>query len=190
MPPLREAASVQEKNDALEALVRQVMDAHGYVDYNYVQSPTSGILHMRSRYQRLRDWMETPAGDYRLWEIYWEGDDENPSVPGADHSGGLRQEGGGVQHGAPHTFRVVGHFGPWEEDGSTFDDWKRLMEATGDPRGLLPTLRETRTTEAGGSTVALSIPSGVVVPPMPRPLDDSGHDRAHYIEFTVILTDY
>lgn len=189
MTTIREEASVQEKNDALEAQVRQVMDAHGYVDYNYVQNPTSGILHMRSRYQRLRDWMETPAGDYRLWELYWEGQDDSPSVPGTEHSGGLSREGGGVQHGAAHTFRAVGHFGPWEEDGSTFDDWKALMEGH-DPQGLLPALRETRTVTAGGSTVALSVPSAVAVPPIARPLDDSGHDRAHYIEFTVILTDY
>jgi hypothetical protein len=134
---------------------------------------------------------ENDNDEIRHCEVYWDG----PRDPDTLEEGSNVMRNDGTQHGAIDTFNVVLWYG-MSEDGNgnidSFTGWHSLLTSY-DPKGILPTVRELRYLEPNvdGDTrmVYLSLPENIMVPNVPRALEGTGDERAHYMEFSVSITD-
>jgi|APHM01.1.fsa_nt_gi hypothetical protein len=168
-----------------DVLSEHAADAFGE-DLNVIETPLRVQLNLRSRRDRL-DIMRNDAGDVRLLEVYYFGPEDADTASGTTGSGSLKVEGN-RQFGQPDRFRVILHYG--FGDGDTYDAFYALLQQQRPERGLYRLLAEVPAIETdGGRLVSVSTPQTPSVPPVPRPLEDTGDERAHYAEFDVIVTD-
>lgn len=176
-----------DKRAALaDVLTSQASSAFGE-DFSLIERPLSIQLNMKTRLDRL-EIMQNPADEIRLMEVYWFGPEDAETVEGTTGAGSLKVDGN-RQYGQPDRFRVVLHYG-YNEDGTTYAPFEKLLTQQTPDRGLLRLVAEEAAIETDkGEIFYMSTPQNVSVPPVPRPLTDSTNDRAHYAEFAVICTD-
>jgi hypothetical protein len=180
-----ELVSVPQKETALASFLEGVFDAFGE-NFRVYTNPRPLQLDFTARIER-SEFMENDAGEIRMCEVYWEGWTQGS---GPERGGGTRQTLDGAQYGTAHVFRIVLHYGlDRENPDASYDAFKALLTAHEPNKGILPTIGETPALDVAGETVSMGYASEGVVPPIPRPLDDSGEDRAHYLDFSVVMQD-
>lgn len=178
-----------EKRQALVDLLEEIFTDHSE-DFIVYQRPITAMMRIGSRAER-RDIQENSSGEVRHCEVYFDG----PDAPDSVEEGNNVMRNDGTQHGSIDAFRVVLWYG-MSEDGNgnidSFAPWESLLTAY-DPMGILPTIRERRSLEptVNGTPrmVYLGVPRNIVYPNVPRSLEGSGEERAHYMEFLVSITD-
>jgi hypothetical protein len=175
------------KREALAGVLSEhAADAFGE-DLAVIQTPLRVQLNLRSRRDR-QEILTNRSGEVRLLEVYYFGPEDADTVAEATGTGSLTVEGN-RQFGQADRFRVILHYGFGE--GDTYDDFYGLLQQQRPERGLYRLLAEVPAIETDeGRLVYVSTPQTPSVPPVPRPLEDGGQERAHYAEFEVIMTDH
>ena len=185
-----ERVAFNEKRTALLNLVQKVASRFSE-DFRFYEVPKESFLNFNSRLER-KEIQENSSGQVRHIDVFWDGPVDSNTTELQNIQGLFRQ--GNLQYGVIDSFTVSINFGvSYDSNGeienrSDFEDFLASYK----PKGIFPTLRETEAIEdvgGSGKTVLLSMPTNVTIPPMPRPLEKSGKERAHYADFRVLITD-
>jgi len=179
------------KRDALRDEIEVVTQNHGE-DFVFYTEPITKMLALENRMTR-RDIQENPDGDIRHIEVYFNGPEDVFETPVGNIDALLRQEG--EQMGSVDNFRVIVWYGLSHDNTgkiTSYEPWLDLLTGY-NPMGILPTIRETRKLlcnyEGDNRIGILSTVREPTIPRIPRPLQGSGGEHAHYAEFTVSITD-
>lgn len=182
--------SFSDKRSALRNVIESVTNSHGF-NYVFYEEPKASFLSVNSRLER-RDIQENSNGDVRHIDVFWEGPVDSLSfdiqeLPGLERLGNL-------QMGIVDQFRVVIYHAVSYTGSGEIDNRQEFENLLGgySPKGIFPTLREKegiKDANSSGKTVLLSTETNVTLPPMPRPLEGTSKERAHYCDFTVFITD-
>jgi len=179
-----------DKREALKNLIEDVTINHGE-DFVFYTEPKTAFLTVNSRLQRL-EIQQNSSDEIRHIDVYFDGPVDQLSTDIQQLPGLERQ--GGLQMGVVQRFVVVIHFGvSYDNNGEINNrgDFEDLLEGY-NPKGIFPTLREKQAIQDAnntGKTVILSTEANVSLPPVPRPLERGGNERAHYCDFVVFITD-
>jgi hypothetical protein len=187
-----ESVPMPTKRQGLVDVLTDVISNHGET-FTVKQKPVSLMLNMGDRMSRM-DILENSNGEIRYLEVYYDGfRDPNSDAEPAGQST-LRNDH--TQHGSVDAFRVVMMYGieqdPTTGEVTSFVPWETLLTSY-NPMGIFPTLREKRyiqpVVQGNDDMVYLSLPHDLAYPNIPRSLMGSGDERAHYVDFTVTITD-
>jgi len=187
-----EQVPMPTKRQALVDLITCIASQHGET-FTVRPKPTSIMMEMGSRADRM-EILENDNGEIRYLEVYYDGFRE-PSTE-SEPAGSATMRNDNTQHGSVDAFRVLMMYGIQEDpstgDVTTFGAWESLLTAYS-PMGIFPTIREKRyiqpVVQGNKKMVYLSIPHDLAYPNIPRQLMGSGDERAHYVDFTVTITD-
>lgn len=178
-----------DKRDALRDLVESVFSRFGE-DFTTYTNPITPMLDMENRMTR-RSIQENANGEIRHAEIFIDGPEDATEALGGSQL--IRSDG--RQFGSIDAVRLILWYGlDYDSEGNivSYSDWWDLLTGY-DPKGLFPTIRETRslTANVGGDsrTLLVSTVREPVTPAIPRPVQGTGGEYAHYAEASVSLTD-